>query len=109
MGPGRSPKAPCSSQETPMKLLALLLTAGLLPGLTGQVPDAKNTTARVSAYLNQLEAVGFTGSVIVEINGRNVISHGYGFRNAAEKQRNTPDTIFDIGSITKQFTAAGIL
>jgi CubicO group peptidase (beta-lactamase class C family) len=75
----------------------------------GQVPDAKETTARVSAYLNKLEAVGFTGSVLVEIDGRKAVSRGYGFRNAPAKQKNTPDTIFDIGSITKQFTAAGIL
>jgi CubicO group peptidase (beta-lactamase class C family) len=47
--------------------------------------------------------------VLVELNGRKAVSRGYGFRNAAEKQKNTPDTIFDIGSITKQFTAAGIL
>jgi CubicO group peptidase (beta-lactamase class C family) len=79
-----------------------------LPGI-GQVPDAKKTTGRVSDYLNKLEAVGFTGSVLVEINGGKVISHGYGLRNAAEKQKNTPGTVFDIGSITKQFTAAGIL
>jgi CubicO group peptidase (beta-lactamase class C family) len=75
----------------------------------GQVPDQKKTTARVSAYLDRLEAVGFTGSVLVEINGRKAISRGYGFRNAAQKLKNTPDTLFDIGSITKQFTAAAIL
>lgn len=75
----------------------------------GQVPNSKKTTARVSAYLNELEAVGFTGSVLVEINGKKAVSRGYGFRNAAEKLKNTPDTLFDIGSITKQFTAAAIL
>jgi len=99
--------------EWPLPTWALCVIPQLLvfiPGVCfGQVPDAKETTARVSTYLNELEAVGFTGSVLVEINGRKAISHGYGFRNAVEKQKNTPDTIFDIGSITKQFTAAGIL
>jgi CubicO group peptidase (beta-lactamase class C family) len=89
-----------------VSLLLLIFSTG---ACIGQVPDAKKTTARVSAYLNELEAVGFTGSVLVELNGRKAISQGYGFRNAAEKQKNTPDTIFDIGSITKQYTAAGIL
>src|SRR5262245_30970500 len=90
-------------------VVILLLLMSSTGACTGQVPDAENTTARVSAYLNELEAVGFTGSVLVEMNGKKAISHGYGFRNLAKKQKNTPDTIFDIGSITKQFTEAGIL
>jgi CubicO group peptidase (beta-lactamase class C family) len=95
------------SNLVPVASLLLLI---VIPGVSiGQVPDEKKNTARVSDYLNQLEAVGFTGSVLVEINGQKVLSHGYGFRNAAKQQKNTPDTIFDIGSITKQFTAAGIL
>jgi CubicO group peptidase (beta-lactamase class C family) len=87
-------------------LVGILVIAG---AGRGQNPDAKTSTARVSDYLNRLEAVGFTGSVLVEIDGRKVISRGYGFRNAAAHLKNTPDTVFDIGSITKQFTAAGIL
>src|SRR5262249_29976155 len=115
--PNRSIRQQTTAEICPFRMAAsnlahfvsLLLLLFITGACFGQVPDAKKTTARVSAYLNKLEAVGFTGSVLVEMNGRRVISHGYGFRNAAEKQKNTPDTIFDIGSITKQFTAAGIL
>src|SRR5262249_46748001 len=88
-------------------LVSLLVMLLITDACNGQVLENK-TTARVLAYLNKLEAVGFTGSVLVEINGRKVISQGYGFSNAAKKQKNTPDTVFDIGSITKQFTAAAI-
>jgi CubicO group peptidase (beta-lactamase class C family) len=86
-----------------------LLLVSVTGASAGQAPDAGKAAARVSAYLDKLEAVGFTGSVLVEINGAKVLSRGYGLRNAAGKQKNTPDTVFDIGSITKQFTAAGIL
>jgi CubicO group peptidase (beta-lactamase class C family) len=93
-----------------MQYFMILLLLTLINGACiGQTPDTKETVARVSAYLDKLEAVGFTGSVLVEINGKKSLSRGYGFRNAAAKQKNTPDTIFDIGSITKQFTSAAIL
>ncbi|MGB5242919.1 MAG: serine hydrolase, partial [Lutimonas sp.] len=50
-----------------------------------------------------------SGTVLVELNGNKVISKGYGYRNAELKEKNTPNTIFDIGSLTKQFTAVAIL
>lgn len=89
--------------------LILFILVSIAGSLAAQTPDTKRTAARISDYLNNLEAVGFTGSVLVELNGKKAISRGYGFRNVAKKQKNTPDTIFDIGSITKQFTAAAIL
>nr|WP_294934821.1 serine hydrolase [uncultured Flavobacterium sp.] len=47
--------------------------------------------------------------MLVEINGNKVISKGYGFSDKAKSLKNDPATVFDIGSITKQFTAAAIL
>ena len=43
------------------------------------------------------------------MNGEMIISKGYGFSDQEKKIYNTPKTIFDIGSITKQFTATAIL
>lgn len=43
------------------------------------------------------------------MNGKPVISRGYGFSDEERKLRNTPNVVSDIGSITKQFTAAAIL
>src|SRR5687768_14792269 len=87
-------------------LLVLLITAGF--GFS-QKSNVAQTTQRIENYLNELEKVGFSGTVLIELNGKKAISKGYGFRDAAQKLKNTPDTIFDIGSITKQFTAAAIL
>jgi hypothetical protein len=38
-----------------------------------QTPDAK-TMGRITKYLKDLEAVGFSGSVLVEIGGKEVLS-----------------------------------
>ena len=71
--------------------------------------QAEQTAKKIESYLDKIEAVGFYGSVLVDINGEKVLSKGYGFRDESEKLKNTPYTIFDIGSLTKQFTAAAIL
>ncbi len=42
-------------------------------------------------------------------NGTLLYSQGYGLRNRAKQLPVTPDTVFEIGSITKQFTAAGVM
>lgn len=64
---------------------------------------------RIENYLIEFEKIGFSGTVLIELDGKKVISKGYGFRNFELKEKNTPNTIFDIGSLTKQFTAAAIL
>ena len=67
------------------------------------------TINKIETYLKEIEKAEFTGTVLVGLNGKKVISRGYGFRNINQKLRNTPNTIFDIGSITKQFTGAAII
>ncbi|MCW3093655.1 MAG: beta-lactamase, partial [Ferruginibacter sp.] len=51
----------------------------------------------------------FNGSVLVEKGGTVLLDKGYGYRNAAEKTYNDKQSIFQLGSITKQFTSAIIL
>ena len=66
-------------------------------------------TKKIETYLTEYENAGFSGTVLIELDGKKIISKGYGFRNLELKEKNTPNTIFDIGSITKQFTASAIL
>lgn len=81
------------------------------------VSFAQNTSFRASAktvknvegYLEKLEKIGYSGSALVAFNGKPVILRGYGYSDIEQKVKNSPQTIFDIGSITKQFTAAAIL
>ncbi len=76
---------------------------------SGQGGKKNDPVKRIESYLSKLEKAGFHGSVLVELGGEKRISKGYGYANREKKIKNTPNTIFDIGSITKQFTAAAIL
>jgi CubicO group peptidase (beta-lactamase class C family) len=60
-------------------------------------------------YLQQLETFGFSGSVLVAKDGQIVLHKGYGLADREHKRPYTPATIFDVASISKQFTAAAIL
>ncbi len=51
----------------------------------------------------------FNGSALVAKNGTILINKGYGYRNAADKVLNDKQSIFQLGSITKQFTSTVIL
>ncbi len=57
----------------------------------------------------QAEVNGFSGSVLVAQNGRILLEKGFGMADREAARRETAETVFSIGSITKQFTAAAIL
>ncbi len=75
----------------------------------GKTQNNNENYSKIDNYLTQLEEVGFYGSVLVELEGEVLISKGYGFNNKETDSKNSPTTIYDIGSITKQFTAIAIL
>jgi CubicO group peptidase (beta-lactamase class C family) len=64
---------------------------------------------KISDYLNLITHFGFSGSVLVAAENEVIHSDGYGFAHKENKRKNHSFTYHDIGSITKQFTAAGIL
>src|SRR5579863_6965000 len=78
---------------------------------TSTTPTAKPfpNAAQIDAYLTHLNASGvLSGSVLVAQNGM-LFAKGYGLADKDTHIANTPQTRFRIGSITKQFTAMGIL
>ena len=89
-----------------MTLFTLILSVSIS---SGQTINENENILRIDNYLSELEKVGFYGSVLVELNDEKAISKGYGFSDKESNRRNSPNTVFDIGSITKQFTAAAIL
>lgn len=64
---------------------------------------------KLDAYLTRLEGYGFAGSILVAKDGQILLHKGYGLADREKGIPFTPETVFDIGSITKQFTAAAIL
>jgi CubicO group peptidase (beta-lactamase class C family) len=66
--------------------------------------------SKLDEYLNAAESVyKFNGSALVAQHGRIILQKGYGYKNADAKALNDANGIFEIGSITKQFTATIIL
>src|SRR5512139_2471640 len=66
--------------------------------------------ARIDARLAQMTRDGtFTGSVLIALDGKILLSKGYGLSDRVRGIANTPQTRFRLGSVTKQFTAMGIL
>ena len=90
-------------------LTTLFILIVLVSKTYGQSNKENETIQQIKTYLLELEKVGFNGSVLVELNGNKVISEAYGFADKERQLENLSTTIFDIGSITKQFTATAIL
>ena len=91
--------------HTARLLLLLLLAAFLSAVCDAQEPPR---IADVDDYLSRAEAFGFSGGIAVLHQGKLVLERGYGMGNRARGERITPDTLFDIGSITKTYTAMAI-
>jgi CubicO group peptidase (beta-lactamase class C family) len=72
--------------------------------------SADDFTARAGIYLDSISKTqSFSGTILVAHRGRVLSKRGYGFANAEWSVPNTPQTKFEIGSLTKQFTATAIL
>lgn len=81
----------------------------IIAGITAAQDTKQQSLKRIEAYLEKLDKLGYSGSVLVAFDGKPVISRGYGYSDRESKIKNSPKTLHDIGSITKQFTAAAIL
>ena len=77
----------------------------------GKAPQsAKKIDARVEDYMKAaVKAKHFSGSILIARNGQPLVSKGYGMANYELDVPNTPQTVFRIGSMTKQFTAMSIM
>lgn len=99
---------------TPTLLLAATLAAAPeppkpLPVANGTVDGevAEALDRRVRALVEKEPA--FSGVVLFARGGKVLLAKGYGFADRARKVPFTTDTPFDVGSITKPFTAAAVL
>ena len=64
---------------------------------------------RVDRYMQKAEANGYAGSVLVARGENIILAKGYGLADREKRVKQTTQTVFSIGSITKQFTGAAIL
>lgn len=90
-------------------LLSILLLLVLIPsGARAEVVKGPLGTS-LDRYLTELTRFGYSGSVVVAQHGEVVLNKGYGLADRAHGVPFTSDTLFDIASVSKQFTAAAVL
>jgi CubicO group peptidase (beta-lactamase class C family) len=74
------------------------------------VPSARRITAKIDEYMKSaVEVERFSGSILVARDGQVIVSKGYGMANVELDVPNTPNTVFRLASLTKQFTATAIM
>jgi len=97
-----------------MKLIKLFLLITLLftffiKSNAQNISDKNNLGETLDEYLRRATANGFSGAVLVAKDGKIVLRKGYGWADKKNKIPITADTIFDIGSHVKAFTATAIM
>src|SRR5690349_2458236 len=90
-----------------MRAIAIVLVVtGALVLVRAQAPDKATAVDRVFAKWTA-DTPGC--AVGVASGGRPVLAKGYGSADLEHDVAITPDTIFEAGSVSKQFTAAAVL
>jgi CubicO group peptidase (beta-lactamase class C family) len=96
--------------------VAIVLIAALAPAGCGQSDErsagpagAGPTAASIEQFLDDFLPAGASGTLVAARNGTRVYCKGFGTANRKARIPARCDTVYDVMSITKQFTAAAIL
>lgn len=98
-------------KQIPLLIAAFVLVLGLQTHSWAQpaAPITPETAQRIDAVFAPWDNTRSPGCALgVSQNGNPVYSHGYGMSNLEYDVPITPDSIFDVGSVSKQFTAFSI-
>ncbi|MEZ4589472.1 MAG: serine hydrolase domain-containing protein, partial [Gemmatimonadales bacterium] len=90
-------------------LAALLLLAGGCAGSSPAVDSSAPPAERIATYLERLDRWGYSGAALVARGDSVLAERGFGFADRERGVRNDASTIFDLASLAKQYTAAGVL
>lgn len=88
------------------KILVLLFACQLV--LAGQAID-RVPESKVDAIFSKYTSTTPGCAVAVRVDSKPVLEKAYGMADLEHDVRNMPDTIFEAGSVSKQFTAAAVL
>lgn len=92
-----------------LTLSVFLPTTALSDEKTAALPDdfdLQAVDAFLASHIERANCVGL--SVAIVKNGRAVLEKGYGKRSLTDRSPVEPDTLFAIGSVSKQFTCAAV-
>jgi CubicO group peptidase (beta-lactamase class C family) len=78
--------------------------------ILGQFAFGQNKVQKIDSLMNTLFSThDFNGNVLVAEKGKILYSHSFGFANEKTKEKLTVNSIFETGSVSKQFTAMAIM
>ena len=91
-------------------MLALVACAAMLaPALAQSAPQAAAAVSYDAVLSQAIKAAGPGAAAIVVKDGKVVYRGAYGLANVEKKTPLTPDSVFRLGSLTKQFTSMAIM
>jgi CubicO group peptidase (beta-lactamase class C family) len=93
------------------RIISLAIVAMLIQlTVTAQIESTRRKSLRIDSLISALVGNSeFTGTVMVIEDGKLLMHKAYGFSDVAKRVANEPETIYNIASITKTFTAGLIL
>src|SRR5688572_22788033 len=93
---------------SPMRsILTILFAAALTPALAAAQSDSAARAAAVDRLFARWTSTTAPGcAVAVHEAGRPRLARAYGMADLERDVPNTPETVFEAGSVSKQFTAA---
>lgn len=97
------------SRYTLLLALSLLTWSYVCAQSSAPLKSGEEITAKVSEYMNAAVKVnGFSGTILIARDGKPIVSRGYAMANVEHGVSNAPNTVFRLGSVTKQFTGMAI-
>ena len=90
-----------------MRYVKFLLLVQLLLSATARIAPAERVSDFVNEYLKKNQIPG--SAVMVRYKGKVVLCEGYGVANVEDGAPVKPQTVFQSGSIGKQFTAMAVM
>jgi CubicO group peptidase (beta-lactamase class C family) len=101
------------SNTRTLRFLSALTVAAVVAATAFYSPAAGQGDPAVAAKVDQVFKAWTDSTpgcaVGVSQNGRSVLEKGYGMADLEHDAKNTGETIFEAGSVSKQFTAAAVL
>jgi CubicO group peptidase (beta-lactamase class C family) len=86
------------------------IAAGCAPARWGRALVADDPVAKgLHTLLTRYAQHGFSGAILLVNNGRPRLNQGYGWADAEAGIASSPNTLYDVASLAKTFTAAAIL
>lgn len=89
-------------------LASLPVTKILRPDNDGSIISGE-IAQRIDGFMTKLESIGYSGALGIVKEGKVILAKGYGYADREKKKIFNRDTVFTIGSVTKQFTGAALV